>query len=142
MLLYWIIEKIDQKRGAVRVLLVEDEPRLAETVRRAWSPRGSSSKSNTTEPTDRPPRLPEISTWCSTSCCPPSVATRRVRTPDGADGWHPVAGSGPPPRDRWPDGPELEPSGIRCAGVSSPPQGRCGHQVRNPCGRCGIRTMR
>jgi len=34
MLLYWTIEDVDQEGGAVRVLLVEDETRLAETVRR------------------------------------------------------------------------------------------------------------
>jgi hypothetical protein len=32
MLLYWIIEDVDREGGAVRVLLVEDETRLAETV--------------------------------------------------------------------------------------------------------------
>jgi DNA-binding response OmpR family regulator len=34
MLLYWIVGKVDREGGAVRVLLVEDETRLAETVRR------------------------------------------------------------------------------------------------------------
>ena len=40
MLLYWIIEKVDGKEARVRVLLVEDETRLAETVRRGLAAEG------------------------------------------------------------------------------------------------------
>jgi hypothetical protein len=142
MLLYWIIEKIDQKRGAVRVLLVEDEP---DWPRRCVGPgrRGVRRRSRT----QRNRHIGRRGYRRFRRGARHHVARPLLRR--GASERPTVLTAGSlsldPARRRVTRGPmalNLTPRELRCAGVSSPPQRRCGHQVGNPCGRCGIRTMR